>query len=471
MQTNLVSGESAEVVRDDDPSEGATRSKRVEWIERWRDVIAKDPELPGVWRRQAGGFRVRGRTTDPRTGKLREVNCALPNVSKARDAYAWLRAELEKITNGTISEQPTEVPRFEAHARLVLQRKIDLGRIRSAAGRLKVENILDNHLVPEFGDEYIDKISAIRIKSWQSKIAALIRSDKMAPTTANTILGVLRQIMDEAVSDYDLRDPMRGIKPFDTREHSTYTEEEPNSLPPQDVPRFLAKMRELHPSHYAFTFLGFTTGLRPSSLRPLRRCGPNADIKWDEGVLLVRRSQTIGDDAMETTKTDLHQRLTLPREVLAVLRWHVEEQVLRKKMRESELLFPAVTGRHRARSVLDKPFDEVSKAIGLKLNFTPRGMRRTYQDLARAAGIHDAVTRAISGHATPAMQLHYSTASGDEVKHALAKVARMATVGAKVIDIEAARRRRANSGSTSRSVADDPAARTSDPADERSHGT
>ena len=58
------------------------------------------------------------------------------------------------------------------------------------------------------------------------------------------------------------------------------------------------------------------------------------------------------------------------------------------------------------------------------------------------AGIHDAVTRAISGHATPAMQLHYSTARGGEVKDALAKVAQMATSGAKVIDIETARRRR-----------------------------
>ena len=111
-------------------------------------------------------------------------------------------------------------------------------------------------------------------------------------------------------------------------------------------------------------------------------------------------------------------------------------------MRESELLFPAVTGGFRARSVLDKPFDEVSKAIGLKFNFTPRGMRRTYQDLARAAGIHDAVTRMIFDHATPTMQLHYSTARGDEVKDALAKVARLATEGAKAIDIETVRRRR-----------------------------
>src|SRR5262249_35147697 len=107
-----------------------------------------------------------------------------------------------------------------------------------------------------------------------------------------------------------------------------------------------------------------------------------------------------------------------------------------------ELLFPAVTGGFRARAVLDKPFDEVGKEIGLKFNFTPRGMRRTYQDLARAAGIHDAVTRAISGHATSATQLHYSTARGDEVKDALARVARIATEGAEVIDIETARCRR-----------------------------
>lgn len=269
----------------------------------------------------------------------------------------------------------------------------------------------------------------------------LIQAEKMQPTTANTILGVLRQITDEAVNDFDIRDPMRGIAPFDTREHATYTEEEPNSLSPEQVPPFLAKMRELYAPHYAFTFLGFTTGLRPSSLRPLRREGPNADLKWDEGLLLIRRSQTIGTKVMETTKTDLHQRLALPRELLDVLRWHVDEQLLHTPMRMSELLFPSVSGGFRARSVLDKPFDDVSKKIGLKFNFTPRGMRRTYQDLARAAGIHDAVTRAISGHATPAMQLHYSTARGAEVKEALSKVAQIATARAKVINIDTARQR------------------------------
>ena len=95
------------------------------------------------------------------------------------------------------------------------------------------ESVLDNHLKPEFGDVFVDTCSTRSdIKAWQARIAAKIHAGDMAPTTANTILGVLRQITDEAVEDFDIRDPMRGVDNFDTREHSTYTEEEPNSLAP-----------------------------------------------------------------------------------------------------------------------------------------------------------------------------------------------------------------------------------------------
>jgi hypothetical protein len=64
----------------------------------------------------------------------------------------------------------------------------------------------------------------------------------------------------------------------------------------------------------------------------------------------------------------------------------------------------------------------VAAAIQLGKPVTPRGMRRTYQDLARAAEMKDLVTRAISGHATEQMQQHYSTvdqtdASGDRQDH------------------------------------------------------
>jgi len=430
---------------ENDGSPKTDSRSRIVWIERWKDVIASEPELPGVWRRQRGGFHVRARALDPRTGTMKEVNRELSDIARAKDAFAWLQAELEKIRSGTVAEAPRTFPPFRDYADQVFKRKKDLGKIRSPAGAAKWESVLEHHIKPAFGDYFVDQLRPQDVKAWQAKVAAKIRAGEMAPTSANTILGILRQITDEAVGDFDIRDPLRGVDPFDTREHSTYTEEEPNSLAPPDVPRFLAKMFELHAEHYGFTFLGFTTGLRPSSLRPLRREGPSSDIKWDEAILLIRRSHTLGNEVMETTKTDLHQRLALPKELLDVLRWHVETQLLSKKKRMSDLLFPAVNGRFRARSCLDKPFEQVRRAIGLPYRFTPRGMRRTYQDLARAAGVHDAVTRAISGHATPAMQLHYSTARGNEVRSALAAVAGIATSG-QVIDLAVERTRRRTAG-------------------------
>lgn len=73
-------------------------------------------------------------------------------------------------------------------------------------------------------------------------------------------------------------------------------------------------------------------------------------------------------------------------------------------MKESALLFPSDTGGFRSASCLDKPFEEVVTSLKLKKHITPRAMRRTFQDLARAAEVKDVVTRAVSGHATEAMQ-------------------------------------------------------------------
>lgn len=74
----------------------------------------------------------------------------------------------------------------------------------------------------------------------------------------------------------------------------------------------------------------------------------------------------------------------------------------------------------------NKPFVEVALAMGLKYPVTQRGMRRTFQDLARAAEVADLVTRSISGHSTERMQHHYSTVSPNEQRQGLAKVIQFA---------------------------------------------
>ena len=92
-----------------------------------------------------------------------------------------------------------------------------------------------------------------------------------------------------------------GVESFDTSEHDTYTDEEPNALTPEAVPAFLAICRELHPSHYAMIYLGLVTGLRPSSLRPLRRRGEESDVDWESGRIRVRRSHSLGPKPQPAT--------------------------------------------------------------------------------------------------------------------------------------------------------------------------
>jgi hypothetical protein len=53
-------------------------------------------------------------------------------------------------------------------------------------------------LVPAFGDLFVDQLRPTYVMGWQARVAAKIKTGNMAPTTAKTILGVLRQITDEA---------------------------------------------------------------------------------------------------------------------------------------------------------------------------------------------------------------------------------------------------------------------------------
>ncbi len=131
---------------------------------------------------------------------------------------------------------------------------------------------------------------------------------------------------------------------------------------------------------------------------------------------------------MATTKTKIRQRITLPPVLVDILRWHIATQLTTPQQQASELLFPAEDGNFRSRSALKKPFLAVSTAIGLTKHVSPKAMRRTFQDLARAAQVKDIVTRAISGHATETMQHHYSTVGVEEKQAAIAKVIELAKV-------------------------------------------
>lgn len=430
-------------------------SAETEWVLRWRMLVSKTPVLPGVYRRKEGGFVVRGTVTDPRrinpkTNKprVREVIRVLPAEKSPARALAQLEdAKLEARR----ADSPKTIPTFKRYSRTLFEHKVATGKINSNTGKEKWILALKNHLWPAFGDFLVDKLGHRDIAAWQLEVARkmragveLVRIYKLknggervskrtvfySPETANGWLSILRVITAAFTIEFDLpRDPCTGISNFDTSTHRTYTREEPNSLDPtkDEVAKFLDKMLELFPQHYAMTLLSFVLGHRPSTLRPLRRSGPNRDFIQEEGLLYIRRSYTIGAEAMDATKTKRDQDIALPSEVVKVLQWHIDTQLITDEQVDSELLFPSRKGGFRSSSCLQDPFRKVAKAISLTKNITPKAGRRTFQDLSRRAAIDHAVKKSISGHATDAMVVRYSTPRDEEQRVAIGKVVDIAT--------------------------------------------
>lgn len=404
-----------------------SKKKEQSWMKRWGTEV-RPTRVPGVFFVRKGGCYVRARVVDPTTGKMKEVKKSLPEADEAT-AFKWLADERARIKAGLVLALPQK-QRFADYAADLAERKVVGKEIKSPRGRERWKHTLVHLIagtedVSGFGELFVDEIRPGHVEVWRAGIGRLVAAGKYAPTTANGWLYILRHILKRAKRELQLPlNAAEGVPAFDTSEHEVYTEEEPNALTKEETAAFLAAMKSEFPAQYAMTFLGFATGLRPSSMRPLRRAGVTPDVLWDKGVILIRRSQTL-NEFMNTTKTGLRQRITVPEDVMSVLKWHVETQLVTPEQRESELLFPAEDGGFRSESFLTKAFEFVGGLIGLKKHFTPRGMRRTFNDLTREAKVESIVTKSISGHLTDQMKDHYSTVSPVEQRESIGRVLRL----------------------------------------------
>lgn len=390
------------------------------WVKRWKYEISPEPSRPGVWRMKGGGYLIRARANEFRTGRQKEVMRTVHNTDAA-GAYRQLQDALDEIKNGRGRAAAARI-RFGEYAASLFERKVDKGELGSAQTVENWELMLRLHLLPAFGDMFVDAISRADIETWLAEEARKVKAKGGSPITVNGWLRIFKVIMNEAVDELGLdKNPIMKVKGIDTSNHVTFTEEEPNALTPEEVPLFLAAMRERHPQHLAMVALGFATGWRPSMMRPLRRQGATPDIVWDRNVVLARRSHTRGVEVKEVTKNGTRFHLTLPPDLMNILRWHSDELPL-GKMRDSELLFPSEAGGFRSQTLLGKPFEDVCKHLKLGKRVTPKGMRRTFQDLARQVGVAGLVQRSICGHLTEEMTERYSSVGQTEVEAALAKV-------------------------------------------------
>lgn len=382
----------------------------------------------GVTKLATGQFYVRVRMIDPKTGKRVEAARTLPPDSGEMDFAATKGLLREALSPTTPDASRT---RFLDYAHEVIEARTATGKIASPETKMKYQGLLKNQLKDKWGDVFIDAITRRDVERWMVELGKSVTAGKYTPETVNTWFNAFRMIMRRAAAAFDIKDPTWLVESIPkSLGPRTYTDEEPNSLLPSELPGFFDAAWNLEREHFAMLVLGTLTGRRACELRPLRREGRPCDIDWATGTLKIRRSQTIGE-ALDVTKTKKDVQLFLPPTLLDILRTHVAN--LTPYRRGSVLLFPPRhpckenTAGFMSKSALDKPIRRICAAAGITKHLTAKGaMRRTYQDLCRAAEVNKTVQMAMSGHATESMMELYSSAAADEKRNALMRMSDIA---------------------------------------------
>ncbi len=107
---------------------------KTEWMQMKNVWVSKEPVLPGVWQRKEGGHVVRGRATDGKTGKQKDIFRALPEAD-APMALKWLRDEQTRIRAGADDSPEKPRQRFAEFAASLFEHKVKVRDIKSAACR------------------------------------------------------------------------------------------------------------------------------------------------------------------------------------------------------------------------------------------------------------------------------------------------------------------------------------------------
>jgi integrase len=375
---------------------------------------SKRTKYPGVQRMNERTYRVRFKIVDQRTGKPREVD-RLVEATSTREA-SEKRADLMKDEREKRVATSNRV-RVGAFAKSWIDSKLALVDRDSAKGYI---DDLEKHILPAFGDFYYDALRASDVQAWVNECLRkkAIKRNRYAVRTVHKWYRTLRAMTRDAVVQLDLpRDPMRRIA-FPQPPERTMS----NALTPEELQQFLAAMREHYPRNYALTMLLAFTGLRFCHASALRW----EDIDEEKSVIHIVRKNARGRAGEISQKKRAPREIPLLPELRDVLREHRKRMVEKQEKGLAKgWVFPSESGELRKGGCLRKSWGGALKAANIGQHFTVHGLRRTFNDLARRAGIDAVVIRSMTGHVTESMREHYSTVGLDEKQSAVANVLRL----------------------------------------------
>jgi len=359
---------------------------------------------PGVIKLPDGRFRIRIKARNPKTGRVKELKrvIAVKTVADAVKERSELREQYEAI------KAPVRRLRMKEYAESWLASK---------GGTLKLSTLdryataIDIHVLPSIGDMYVDAVEYVDIVSMRDNLA-----ERLAPSTVNSVLRVVRTMFRDAVVELDLpRDPTARVK----AQLEMRTDKDPNCLTGEQMARLLVAIQETYPQHYPVFRTLAETGMRIGEATSLRW----EDIVPELGLIKVRRSHWRG--YVGTTKTNCTRTVPLTPGLAKIFVEH-RKQLLAEQAPglANGWVFSSKDGKPKSYTSLQKPLTAALAKAGISERFTFQGFRRTFNNLSRQITTGE-VVRAMMGHMTARMTEHYSHVEIEEKRSVVDQVVQL----------------------------------------------
>lgn len=156
-------------------------------------------------------------------------------------------------------------------------------------------DILEKYLLCEFGAKKINEISKTEILSFRSNLPKVAdqKGKKISAKRINAVLGVLRQILNDAADRYGFESPYQNIKPLKIQKSHV----EPFSV--DEVNKIITNVRKDFKNYFIVRFF---TGMRTGEVDGLKW----RYIDFENRLILIRETIVAGKE--NYTKNDSSQR-------------------------------------------------------------------------------------------------------------------------------------------------------------------
>lgn len=357
---------------------------------------------PGIKKLGRDYYFVQVSRTDPRTGKRRfRRRWVRGSYGDALDVREQALAELENEIAGVSMDRPT----VTAYVQRWLEARAS--KLKPST-REKYVNDLSKHILPKIGNYLIADLRPRDIEIMLSK-------DPGAPNSKKNRLAVLRCIAKDALADeVTERDFCARVS---IKVPPVYTDAEPNLLDAEQTSRLLSQI----PLYWldVSCVLAYT-GLRWGEVSGLRW----VDLDLDEACASINWTNWKG--RLVKPKTDASARtIPLVEPLPTLLRLRYARMLAGPHPQLAHgLVFPTQEGGLHKGTPLNRVFRLACKRAGITIRFTPHGIRRTWNDLARRVN-DQMIVRSMIGHVSEEMTEHYSRVDLDEKRMAAKRVQQM----------------------------------------------